>query len=200
MFDVDDFLARCCDARNETEPRRAVREVLDRALDDPGAVADALAPTEAGLSLLHHADDLTVLHVVWAPGMSIRPHDHRMWAAIGIYTGREDNAFYRRSGPGERSLIESGGKRLDVGDTVVLGDDTIHGVTNPDTGLTGAFHVYGGDFVHQARSQWDPGLRDERPYDLEESMRQFATANETWRASRASRATSQPTDGPAGSP
>jgi predicted metal-dependent enzyme (double-stranded beta helix superfamily) len=184
MFDVDDFLDRCRSARAETEPRRAVREVLSRAMSAPGAVADALAPTEAGFTLLHHAEDLTVLHVVWAPRMEIYPHDHRMWAAIGIYAGAEDNAFYRRSGPGERTLTRSGGKRLAVGDAVVLGDDTIHGVTNPGSGLTGAIHVYGGDFVGRPRSQWGPGPVEERPYDIEDARRQFATANEAWHASR----------------
>jgi len=27
--------------------------------------------------------------------MTIMPHNHRMWAVIGIYTGREDNIFWR---------------------------------------------------------------------------------------------------------
>ena len=31
--------------------------------------------------------------------MDIYPHDHRMWAAIGIYAGEEDNAIYRRTAP-----------------------------------------------------------------------------------------------------
>lgn len=184
MFDLDDFLVRCQEARAETEPRRAIREVLARALDTPGDVADALAPTEAGVTLLHHTDDLTVLHVVWAPKMDIYPHDHLMWAAIGIYAGQEDNAFYRRSGPGQRTLIESGGKQLATGDTVVLGDDTIHAVTNPRDGLTGAIHVYGGDFVNQPRSQWGPGPVEERPYDMEDLRRQFATANDAWQATQ----------------
>jgi predicted metal-dependent enzyme (double-stranded beta helix superfamily) len=159
--------------------------VLERALAAPDAVADALAPTEGGLTMLHHADDLTVLHVVWAPKMAIYPHDHRMWAAIGIYAGQEDNAFYRRSGPGERTLVESGGKQLTTGDAVLLGDDTIHGVTNPRDGLTGAIHIYGGDFVNQPRSRWGPGPLEERPYDIEESQRQFAIANDAWRATQA---------------
>lgn len=64
----------------------------------------------------------------------------------------------------------------------MLGDDTIHGVTNPREGLTGAIHVYGGDFVNQPRSQWGPGPLDERPYDIEDVRRQFATANAAWRA------------------
>ena len=180
MFDLDDFIARCQEARAESEPRRAIREVLSRALADPNEVGDVLAPTEAGFSLLHHAADLTVLHVVWAPKMAIYPHDHRMWAAIGIYTGQEDNAFYRRTGPGERTLTESGGKQLATGDTVVLGDDTIHGVTNPRDKLTGAIHVYGGDFVNEPRSQWGPGPVEERPYDIDDARRQFAEANAAW--------------------
>ena len=169
MFDIDDFLVRCQEARAETEPRRAIREVLVRALAAPDDVGDALAPSEAGFTLLHHADDLTVLHVVWAPKMTLYPHDHRMWAAIGIYAGQEDNAFYRRSGPGERTLVESGGKQLTTGDTVVLGDDTIHSVTNPRDRLTAAIHVYGGDFVNEPRSQWGPGPVEERPFDIEDS-------------------------------
>jgi len=27
--------------------------------------------------------------------MTIMPDNHRMWAVIGIYTGREDNIFWR---------------------------------------------------------------------------------------------------------
>jgi predicted metal-dependent enzyme (double-stranded beta helix superfamily) len=136
------------------------------------------------LELLHNTDELTILHVVWAPKMNIYPHDHRTWAAIGIYAGQEDNAFYRRAGAGARTLTPSGGKHLTTGDTVVLGDDTIHSVTNPLDSLTGAIHVYGGDFVRQPRSRWGPGPQEERPYDMEESRREFAAANEAWLGSR----------------
>jgi predicted metal-dependent enzyme (double-stranded beta helix superfamily) len=185
MFDVDDFVARCVEARAESEPRRAVREVLTRALSRPNEVAEAMAPSEGGLTLLHHAPDLTVIHVVWAPKMNLYPHDHRIWAAIGIYAGQEDNAFYRRAVPDGRTLTESGGKELRAGDTVMLGDDTIHEVTNPTDRLTGAIHIYGGDFVNQPRSQWGPGPVVERPYDIEDARRQFAMANERWRAAPA---------------
>lgn len=184
MFDIDQLIADCQEARNETEPRRAIREVLGRALASPGAIAEALDPTEGGITLLHHADDLTVIQVVWAPGMTLYPHDHRMWAAIGIYTGQEDNAFYRRSGPGERTLVESGGKQLATGEVLMLGDDTIHSVTNPLRRLTAAIHVYGGDFVNEPRSQWGPGPREERPYDMAIANQQFAEANAAWHATR----------------
>jgi predicted metal-dependent enzyme (double-stranded beta helix superfamily) len=107
--------------------------------------------------------------------MQLMPHDHRMWAVIGIYTGAEDNQFYRR-GP-DRELVETTGRRLDTGEVCVLGTQTIHGVANPREQLTGAIHVYGGDFVNQPRSQWGPGDLVERPYDLEAINRQFHEAN-----------------------
>jgi predicted metal-dependent enzyme (double-stranded beta helix superfamily) len=182
MLDVDDLLSSLQQARTETEPRGATRAVLERVLADPGAVADALRPTEGGITLLHHEPDLTVLHIVWAPGMSLFPHDHRMWAAIGIYTGQEDNSFFRRSAPGAATLDDCGGKEVAVGDVLLLGDDAIHAVENPLDRLTGAIHVYGGDFVEQPRSQWGPGPREERPYDMGELARRFSDANDRWRA------------------
>jgi predicted metal-dependent enzyme (double-stranded beta helix superfamily) len=182
MFDIDRFIGDCEAAVDETDPHRAVRETLERAVSEPAAVGDALRPTDGGFTLLHHAPDLTVLHVVWAPGMRIFPHDHQMWAAIGIYAGQEDNEFFRRAGPDGSGLTGSGGRELAVGDVVLLGDDTIHAVSNPLAQLTAAIHVYAGDFVNEPRSQWGPGPVEERPYDIDVARRQFAEANAAWRA------------------
>jgi predicted metal-dependent enzyme (double-stranded beta helix superfamily) len=181
VFDADTLVGACREALGESEPRRAIREVLARAVSRPDEVADALRPSGGGLDLLHRAPDLTVLHVVWAPGMRLYPHDHRMWAAIAIYQGQEDNEFFRRDG---RGLTGSGGKSLGTGDVVLLGDDVIHAVANPRDGLTGAIHVYGGDFVDQPRSQWGPGPVEERPYDMAQVQEQFEVANRAWRARR----------------
>jgi predicted metal-dependent enzyme (double-stranded beta helix superfamily) len=150
----------------------------------PGDVAEALDPQQGGLTLLHQSDDLTVVHVVWAPGMRIYPHDHQMWAVIGIYGGQENNSFYRRDADDRRRLVESGGKELRTGDVLTLGDDAIHAVANPAPRLTGAIHVYGGDFVNQARSQWGPGQMKERPHDYAVTLEQFAEANRAWLARR----------------
>ena len=179
VFDVDELVADCQAALTEDQPPLAVRDVLRRALERPSAVGDALQPATGGITLLHRARDLTVLHAVWAPGMQLFPHDHRMWAAIGIYAGQEDNAFYRRAGTG---LTESGGKEIGEGEVLVLGDDVIHAVTNPLHRLTAAIHIYGGDFVEHPRSVWGPGLVEERPYDLAVVEQEFAKANEAWAA------------------
>jgi predicted metal-dependent enzyme (double-stranded beta helix superfamily) len=175
MFDVDELLADLQAVRLESEPRRAAREVMTRAVSRSSEMADALTPTMGGLNLLHHAPDLTVLNIVWAPGMRLMPHDHRMWAVIGIYMGAEDNEFFRRDP--ERSLVPSNGRRLEVGDVAALGIETIHAVTNPLDRLTAAIHVYGGDFVNEPRSQWGPGDLVERPFDMNDVNRQFADAN-----------------------
>jgi predicted metal-dependent enzyme (double-stranded beta helix superfamily) len=176
VFDVDDFISDCLTAVRADEPRLAIKEVLERAVSMPGALAEALPPDRAELVPLHRSRELTVLKVVWAPGMRVDPHDHRMWAAIGIYTGGEDNAFYRREGTG---LVESGGKRLLPEDVVLLGDDVIHSVTNPTSMQTGAIHIYGGDFFDTPRSEWNGDPLAEQPHDVSRLLARFEAANAT---------------------
>jgi predicted metal-dependent enzyme (double-stranded beta helix superfamily) len=174
MFDVDSFVARCVAAVGEAEPRSAVKEVLAEAMADPVAVARSLPPTRAEIVRLHVSPEVTVLKVVWAPGMRFGPHDHRMWAAIGVYSGGEDNAFFRRT-PG--TLTGAGGKSLRPGDVALLGDDAIHAVTNPTDAFAGAIHVYGGDFFATERSEWRGYPYRERPYDVDYVLRYFEEAN-----------------------
>ena len=75
-----------------------IREVLARELADPGAVLTGLGePTRGGLKALYRSPELTILNIVWAPLMQLLPHEHNMWALIGIYTGaRGRNIFWRR--------------------------------------------------------------------------------------------------------
>jgi predicted metal-dependent enzyme (double-stranded beta helix superfamily) len=174
MFDLDRFIADCEEAVSDPEPRQAIKEVLARAVAEPEAVARALPAERAEIERLHVSTELTVIKVVWAPGMRIFPHDHRMWAAIGIYGGQEDNTFYRRSPEG---VVASGGTQLRERDVALLGDDTIHAVANPRRSHTGAIHVYGGDFFTQARSEFDPETLLESPYDVERTLALFEDAN-----------------------
>jgi len=107
-----------------------------------------------------------------------------MWAVIGIYTGREDNIFWRRV-DGNRSgkLEAAGAKALAERDTVPLGQDVIHSVNNPIPRLTGAIHVYGGDFFGVARSEWDAETLLEQRSDGERMVRRFQEANARWKLS-----------------
>jgi predicted metal-dependent enzyme (double-stranded beta helix superfamily) len=175
MFDIDTLISDCLTARAEPEPRQAIRAVLDRAIARRDEIAVALPATRAELTPLYTSDELSVLKAVWAPGMSFGPHNHLMWAAIGVYGGQEDNTFYRRV---DDSIVMSGGKQLRSGDVTLLGDDTIHAVTNPTGRFTGAIHVYAGDITQRpGRSEWDEDTLDEVDYDFERVRRYFEAAN-----------------------
>ncbi len=175
MFEIERFVEDCKTAHAEGDSHKAIRETLARAVSEPGEVLAAVGePEEAGFHKLHHADDLTILNVVWAPLMTLLPHNHNLWAVIGVYTGREDNIFWRRSG----EVIEAAGARaLSVRDAEPLGPDIIHSVTNPVEKLTGSIHIYGGDFFAKPRSEWDPLTLTEQAYDLEKNARLFREAN-----------------------
>ena len=180
MFDTETLVSECLNAvRSESDPQRAVREVLIRGLEKPDGAAQALGKPEGGLSVIFNSPELTVLNVIWAPGMQIYPHDHRMWAVIGIYGGVEANTMYKRT---PERIKPSGGRELRESDVLALGADAIHSVANPERRFTGAIHVYGGDFVNQPRSQWDPDTLLEEPYNLEQVARMFAQANEELKA------------------
>jgi len=178
-FDRNQFIADCCAAVRADPTHKAVREVVSRAVADPSAVLKGLGePSRGCVEKIYHTADLTILNVIWPPRFTIMPHNHRMWAVIGVYTGREDNIFWRRRGEGGGAAVEAAGaKSLTVRDAEPLGRDIIHSVTNPISRLTGAIHVYGGDFFAVERSEWDPETLCEQRYDVAKNMRLFEEAN-----------------------
>src|SRR4051812_34771464 len=166
MFDTERFVECCLVALKDRSPQQQIQELVREAMSAPGDVLKAVGtPTTSGITTLHRSDELTVLNVVWAPHMAIYPHDHRTWAVIGIYGGQEDNTFYRRrkEGPG---LEQVNGRSLAEEDTMGLGADAIHAVSNPRAAYTGAIHVYGGDFFAISRSEWDTAAAPEAPYSM----------------------------------
>jgi predicted metal-dependent enzyme (double-stranded beta helix superfamily) len=178
VFDSDCFTEACLKALQEQSPQRAVLELVREAVRNSGKATAALGtPARGGITTIHRSNDLTILNVVWAPHMVLYPHDHRMWAVIGIYGGQEDNTFYRRRKEGA-GLEEVNGRSLAEEEALLLGPDAIHSVFNPRLAFTGAIHVYGGDFFAVQRSEWDSPQAIEQPYSVERAMRTFAEANE----------------------
>jgi predicted metal-dependent enzyme (double-stranded beta helix superfamily) len=181
-FEIDRFIEDVKQAQREHDAQRAVEAVLARAVSEPGQMLASLGePTEVGLREIHRAPDLTILNVVWSPYMVLLPHEHKMWATIGIYAGREDNIFWDRDGQ-----IIRAGRATSLGEREVLSlpVDAVHSVTNPLRRLTCAIHIYGGDFFAARRSEWNPETLRERPIDLEGIQQLFREANERFRASR----------------
>ena len=176
MFDKDRFVADCRAALDGEHASRNVKEVVARSVSDPEAVLRALGePKAGGIEALHRSPDLTIINVLWPASMVIMPHNHLMWAVIGVYSGREDNILWRRLPDDADGRIEAAGaKSLSTRDALAFGPDLIHSVVNPSSRVTGALHVYGGDFFGAHRSEWDPDSLHERPFDMAKAQRLFA--------------------------
>ena len=170
MFNLDDFIESCKSAVTNDGTHLEIKEIVKKAVSDPGSLMKVVGePVKAGASPIFSSSNLTIVNVVWAPWVTIYPHNHNIWAVIGIYSGREDNIFWRRIDEDKQGRIEAAGARsLCLGDVTPLGPDIIHSVNNPIHRNSGAIHVYGGDFFHvENRSEWDPEDLTEHEYDAE---------------------------------
>ncbi len=182
MFDKDRFIQDCMNA--VAEGQGAIREVVAEAVSDSvGVMSELGEPEHAGITPIYRSPDLTVINFVWAPCMSLMPHNHQMFSVVGIYSGREDNVFWRRT---ETTIEASGAKSLGVGDVATLGRDIIHSVLNPIGKMTCAIHVYGGDFFEPAepRSEWDPETLIERPWNIDKVKSLFRQADARFNAAK----------------
>ena len=176
---LERFIEDCVLANGAADPQVAVLEVLTAAVRQPAALLAALGePREAGIFVLHHSASLTIFNATWTPRMNLMPHNHRMWANIGIYTGREDNILWRA---GSQRLEAFDACALFAGDVAALPCDVIHSVTNPLPRFTGGIHIYGGDFFATTRSQWNPETLQEEPSDGAAIRRIFERENERLR-------------------
>ena len=116
MFDLDRFIADCRTAIAGDPSHKLVREIVEREVADPAAVLKGLGEPRLGsVEALYRGDDVTILNVVWPPFFTIMPHEHRMWAVIGVYTGAEDNMFWRRVGETGQHQGRGGGRALAAG-------------------------------------------------------------------------------------
>ncbi len=169
MFNIDDLISDCLEAVNDSPGHSgvAVEEVLNRTISDPNAIESAIGHPrdQPSMTTWYRSQEMTVLHMVWPPTVSLTAHDHLMWAAIGIYGGREDNDLFRSLDDGTLEHRKSASLRR--GDTILLGDDAIHSVTNPSREWTGAIHVYGGDWFRPDKKIWREPTNTSESFDSE---------------------------------
>ncbi len=123
-----------------------------------------------GDMVMHRSAELTVLKAAVPAGFKSPPHNHLMWAVIGVYDGQENNVFYRRRG---ETLEPAGGRDLKPADVLVLGVDAIHAIVNPLERISYAIHVYGGDLPAAPRRMWNPFTLQEEPFDFHKA-REYA--------------------------
>lgn len=171
--DVEQLVADILAAHKDGQA--GVEEALRRLTADRAGLIDTLGePGKGGIRSLYNDAEITILNIVWAPLMVLRPHDHNMWASIGVYGGREDNVYWQRN---NGSIEPTGAKSLGRGEVGSLGADGIHSVINPVQKLTAAIHVYGGDFFAPGRSQWVGEDLEEEPFSQTGLVRHFMESN-----------------------
>lgn len=175
MFDSEEFIARCRDALYESDPIRAIEEVVARTVSNPQALADDLRASSGGPITWWQSPELTVQAIVWPNGLVTPPHEHRMWAVIGVLSGREDHELWRRTPEG---LERARGRAVEATDVIVLDADAIHAVANPCSYRTVAVHVYGGDLANTSRSEWGYDGENEHLFDMAAVQRFVAAMGE----------------------
>jgi predicted metal-dependent enzyme (double-stranded beta helix superfamily) len=172
MFDLEAFVAACQRLVREPHAPRLALELMRETLADTAAVATGVTPLDGRANALDaplfHSAELTILNATLRPGFVSIPHDHGMWAVIGIYAGEEANTFYRRAGDG---IEPSNHRTIHAGEAIILGEEVIHAIENPLATPTLGLHVYGGDLVAGRRSMWDPDAGAEHPYDIPQFFR-----------------------------
>ena len=182
MFDKDRFIQDC--VNGVAEGQAAIRELVKEAVSDGARVMSQLgAPEHAGIVPIFRSRDLTIINFVWAPYMSLMPHDHQMFSVVGIYSGREDNVLWRKT---ETGIEAAGARSLGVGEVAALGRDAIHSVLNPIGKMSCALHVYGGDFFSpdEPRSQWNHETLARGPWDIGKVKSLFQDAEARFESQR----------------
>ncbi len=169
MFAVAQLIESCRGVLDSADPARAVQEIVRDAIADRVSVVatlghgQAASDTAAQYIFLHQSAELTILHVITPRRFSSPPHNHLVWAVIGLYEGRERNTFYRRDGD---RLRQEGVCEVAAPEAISLAPDAIHGIANPLDAPSYALHVYGGTLANPARSIWNPFTHAEEPFQL----------------------------------
>jgi len=152
-FDLDTFIDDCTALQRESDQVGAIADLVERQVRHGPKLDDALVDGSPGPLTLYASPELTVQRIEWPAGFHGAPHDHRMWAVVGVYVGSEHNNFHRR---GPDGLVDAGGRVIEQGSVLALDTDAIHSVANPSRESVLGLHVYGGDIDGVPRSQWRP--------------------------------------------
>ena len=90
MFDLGQFVTECRMAASCQGPA-SVLEIMRQVVADPEAIKSAVSALSPSASvadaILHRAEDVLVFNATLPPLLTSPPHDHTMWAVIGIYEG-----------------------------------------------------------------------------------------------------------------
>jgi predicted metal-dependent enzyme (double-stranded beta helix superfamily) len=156
-MDIRDLIDACREVAGGDDPTPDVAELVGAFLHQPHLPRLLGDGDRSTYEALYRGEDILVLHGVVPPTPApVAPHDHRMWAVIGVYQGLEQNELFVRAEGGGLDTVDR--FTVAAGDVRTLDPSTIHSVQARGDGYLGAIHVYGGDLFGTPRSTWADGV------------------------------------------
>ena len=121
VFDAAEFVSDVRSAAASSDSIKAVQEVVAAVIVDRAAIDSALGTElKPEQETLLSSEQLTVQRIIWPLGLVSSPHEHRMWAVVGVYAGEELNRLYER---GPEGLRERDTRTVPEGDVFFLDAD-----------------------------------------------------------------------------
>ena len=78
-FNLDTFIENCKSAVENDDTHLGIKDLVGKAVSEPGSLMKAIGePSKAGASPIYSSNNLTIVNVVWAPWMTIYPHNHNI--------------------------------------------------------------------------------------------------------------------------
>lgn len=152
-MDLSELIEGCREVAGGDTPTRDVAELVAAFLHQPDLPRLLGDGDRSTYEALYRGEDILVLHGVVPPTPApVAPHDHRMWAVIGVYQGLEQNELFVRDEGGGLETVDR--FAVAAGEVRTLDPSTIHSVQARGDRYLGAIHVYGGDLFGTPRSTW----------------------------------------------
>lgn len=153
-FDLDKLVQDLRAAAIQPSAHHAIKALLEQAVADPEAMAEAMPEFADNDVILHEDETVSIWHCRFMPGQTVPAHDHQMFATIGVYHGAERNHFFEAD-------TETGGIRqssevvLSAGNVLQIGPSAIHAVGCASDAPCMGIHVYLGALTQIDRSLFD---------------------------------------------
>jgi len=165
MASVAELVADCLAAAQTDRPIDAVRDVLRGVIEQPVLWQQVFEreveqTDHRGIAELHADDQLTITHVALEPGFVSGVHDHGIPALIAVYSGQEDNTFYRAAGG---VPVVDRHVAVVAPDILFMAVEDIHHIENRLAETLRAVHIYFGSLPDAVRSAWNMETGERMP-------------------------------------
>ena len=156
QFSYETFVDAARAAAGRPDATRSVRYLLKQTLSNPAAVAAAIPAQDEDEVLLFEDDTVSIWSCRFQPYVVMPPHEHKMHAHIGVFSGGEKNILFQQEATGLRHIAT---KVVEPGEVFSIGADGIHAVTADGSKPSHALHVYLGPLmkVQRALFDWETG-------------------------------------------